>query len=607
MSYPMEPSTDSDNLSVGDQHRGGAGSIMMPNATGAATANPFEEPQRRISEYTAQEIATLQARLDKKLGPEYISARPGAAGQKVHYLSADKCINLANEVFGFNGWSSSIQTIQIDFVEENQNTGKISLGLSVIMRVTLRDGTFHEDIGYGHIENCKGKAAAFEKAKKEGTTDALKRALRNFGNVLGNCIYDKDYVAKVTKVKAAPGRWDVEDLHRHPDFAPPAKKQLPPPKRAPEEDDLPLPRPIHQARSNNPGNNTSFEGDGEFGSDLFDEADFGVAETDIGNPDEIVIDTEAHREQQRPVPTNGPAPQRGPPVRAGFNPAVVTPSKPERWNGAGQAGRPNPLNPRQNASAIPSPAPVQGRPMAAQGPAQNLANPRLSVPPQQPVGQNAQQNNIPQPTVKRETGPGNFQGNQDMNPPQGTPSTGFYSARAVDLLRENPNSVPSGAPQFDPHAESPSIRKTAGVDHTKSIPIARPMLSSASPAPPTNNNNTRDFVNPATDLQRRVGAPGGGISSPVSRGPSVSSYRPLTRPNIDQRNISNSAAMNRGSVPPQQNLNGKRPPLVDVTNADATPGAYPGVPAPGPNDPKRPRVSDVDSSGPSSGPRPPSQ
>lgn len=159
----MESTTDSDTLSVGDQHRGGAGSIMMPNTTGTATANPFEEPQRRISEYTAQEIATLQARLDKKLGPEYISARPGAAGQKVHYLSADKCINLANEVFGFNGWSSSIQTIQIDFVrsmcahkppkvwltltnqvEENQNTGKISLGLSVIMRVTLRDGTFHE-------------------------------------------------------------------------------------------------------------------------------------------------------------------------------------------------------------------------------------------------------------------------------------------------------------------------------------------------------------------------------------------------------------------------------------------------------------------------------
>lgn len=29
-------------------------------------------------------------------------------------------------------------------VEESQHTGKISLGLSVIVRVTLKDGTYHE-------------------------------------------------------------------------------------------------------------------------------------------------------------------------------------------------------------------------------------------------------------------------------------------------------------------------------------------------------------------------------------------------------------------------------------------------------------------------------
>jgi DNA repair and recombination protein RAD52 len=90
--------------------------------------------------------------------------------------------------------------------------------LSVIVRVTLRDGTYHEDIGYGHIENSKGKAAAFEKAKKEGTTDALKRALRHFGNVLGNCIYDKTYLAKVTKMRVAPTKFDESCLHRHSDF-----------------------------------------------------------------------------------------------------------------------------------------------------------------------------------------------------------------------------------------------------------------------------------------------------------------------------------------------------------------------------------------------------
>ncbi|GJC98577.1 recombination protein rad52 [Colletotrichum higginsianum] len=205
--------------------------MPAPGDQHGIVANPFEEPQKRMSEYTAQEIATLQSRLEKQLGPEYISARAGPSGQKVHYIAAEKCIALANEVFGFNGWSSSIQNIQVDFVDEHPQTMKISLGLSVIVRVTLRDGTFHEDIGYGHIENCKGKAAAFEKAKKEGTTDALKRALRNFGNVLGNCIYDKDYLSKVTKMKVAPTKFNETELHRHSDFA--IKKEegkaLPPP------------------------------------------------------------------------------------------------------------------------------------------------------------------------------------------------------------------------------------------------------------------------------------------------------------------------------------------------------------------------------------------
>jgi DNA repair and recombination protein RAD52 len=185
------------------------------NDGGPATANPFEEAKPRISEYTAQEIATLQSRLEKQLGPEYISSRPGPGGQKVHYITGEKCIQLANEVFGFNGWSSSIMQIQVDYVDEDSVTRKVSLGLSVIVRVTLRDGTYHEDIGYGEIENCKGKGAAFHKAKKEATTDALKRALRNFGNVLGNCIYDKTYLTKVMKVKVTTPKWDVDALHRH--------------------------------------------------------------------------------------------------------------------------------------------------------------------------------------------------------------------------------------------------------------------------------------------------------------------------------------------------------------------------------------------------------
>lgn len=196
--------------------------IVDPNSPGAqhsAVTNPFEESKPRISEWTAKEIATISSRLDKQLGPEYISSRSGPGGSRVHYLTAEKCIGLANEVFGFNGWSSSIQNIQVDFADENPQTQRVNIGLSVIVRVTLRDGTYHEDIGYGSIDNARSKAMAFEKAKKEGTTDALKRTLRNFGNVLGNCIYDQDYVKQVTKIKAQPvKKFDEVHLHRHSDF-----------------------------------------------------------------------------------------------------------------------------------------------------------------------------------------------------------------------------------------------------------------------------------------------------------------------------------------------------------------------------------------------------
>ena len=102
----------------------------------------------------------------------------------MHYLGAEKIIQIANEVFGFNGWSTSIRDTTIDYVDIEKD-GRVSMGLSVIMRVTLKDGTYHEDVGYGMISNCTGKGAAFEKSKKEAATDAMKRALRNFGNVLG--------------------------------------------------------------------------------------------------------------------------------------------------------------------------------------------------------------------------------------------------------------------------------------------------------------------------------------------------------------------------------------------------------------------------------------
>lgn len=117
-----------------------------------------------MSDATIMKLASLQAKLDQKLGPEYISTRagPGGAG-KLTYAEGWKIINLANEVFGFNGWSSTVVSLTTDFLDFNEESRRYCTGVTAIVRVTLRDGVFHEDIGYGSAENMKAKGALLEK------------------------------------------------------------------------------------------------------------------------------------------------------------------------------------------------------------------------------------------------------------------------------------------------------------------------------------------------------------------------------------------------------------------------------------------------------------
>ncbi|KJZ70038.1 hypothetical protein HIM_10566 [Hirsutella minnesotensis 3608] len=45
-----------------------------------------------------------------------------------------------------------------------------------------------------------------EKAVKEAETDALKRALRLFGEALGNCLYSKPYLTWIETIRAREGK-----------------------------------------------------------------------------------------------------------------------------------------------------------------------------------------------------------------------------------------------------------------------------------------------------------------------------------------------------------------------------------------------------------------
>eukprot|EP01135_Chromosphaera_perkinsii_P005897 Nk52_evm30s370 gene=Nk52_evmTU30s370 len=152
---------------------------------------------------TTEERQKIHNALQEKLHPESISYRSGTGG-KVAYLEGWKSLELANSIFGYDGWSSSVIECVVDACEQGRE-GRYSIGVHALIRVQIAGGAFHEDIGYGIMENCKSKVQGLQKAKKEAITDGIKRALRLFGNALGNSIYDKDHIKQAKSAqRSAP-------------------------------------------------------------------------------------------------------------------------------------------------------------------------------------------------------------------------------------------------------------------------------------------------------------------------------------------------------------------------------------------------------------------
>lgn len=66
--------------------------------------------------YSAHKAEEISSKLNKMLGPEFISKRQGPGGTSLTYLEGWRAINIANEIFSFNGWSHKIIDISTDFV-----------------------------------------------------------------------------------------------------------------------------------------------------------------------------------------------------------------------------------------------------------------------------------------------------------------------------------------------------------------------------------------------------------------------------------------------------------------------------------------------------------
>lgn len=145
----------------------------------------------------------IQDLLEAKLVKDEIAQREGGGGQKVSYIEAWRVIEKAQAIFGFDGWSSRVLDIQKEYEEQNSSTQRWSTGYSCLIRVSLKDGTFHDDVGFGSVVNERDRGKAIENARKEAVSDGVKRALRYYGAALGNCVYDKTHVRASLSLNSA--------------------------------------------------------------------------------------------------------------------------------------------------------------------------------------------------------------------------------------------------------------------------------------------------------------------------------------------------------------------------------------------------------------------
>ena len=136
----------------------------------------------------------ISADLSKKLDPAHV--KPAKSfGPKGDYIEGWHAMAEANRIFGFDGWDYTVTDCRC--VSERPRmigkppNGKEGFGVSYVATVlVVVDDVTRQDVGAGHGYDVDC-GLAHESAVKEAVTDALKRALRSFGNPFGLALYDK--------------------------------------------------------------------------------------------------------------------------------------------------------------------------------------------------------------------------------------------------------------------------------------------------------------------------------------------------------------------------------------------------------------------------------
>jgi DNA repair and recombination protein RAD52 len=157
------------------------------------------------------------ALLAQPLDPVLVSEREGRDGRVFPYIEGWLVINQANRIFGHDGWGAEVVgdvSYRSLSAADPTSSGSPALGMyTATVRVTARGCPARSDVGCAFV--AEETTEAHETACKGAVTDALKRALRQFGDQFGNSLYDRRYAFDVSPRRtpsASPAR--LEDMRR---------------------------------------------------------------------------------------------------------------------------------------------------------------------------------------------------------------------------------------------------------------------------------------------------------------------------------------------------------------------------------------------------------
>ena len=134
---------------------------------------------------------TVTQKLGEPLDEGLVSYRKGRKGRTFAYLEGRTAIDQANRVFGFGGWGwevvGPVELRESESVDPKTGETHRFRAYAATVRVTVPGSTPRTDVGFHAVteETVEGHETAY----KGCVTDALKRALRGYGEQFGNGLY----------------------------------------------------------------------------------------------------------------------------------------------------------------------------------------------------------------------------------------------------------------------------------------------------------------------------------------------------------------------------------------------------------------------------------